>query len=189
MCIRDRFSVKEEANGDIWIRACQGWTGAVASLINDDKVGEEFTPDHPRWCSVIYHGVPKSVLDNIYLEQSLNSLWCTRGHHHFCVAVHQDQVNQISGVKVRGRAGCYLEWDSLVLHETGYKMKVIPETGAVLVKPIILEDLSKIHQKEVTGLWLQDGAFGVRYCDSGNVPRGWYGKFQKRELDLSLIHI
>ena len=180
---KERFSVKEEANGDIWIRACQGWTGAVANLINDDEVGEEFTPDHPRWCSVIYHGVPKFVLENIYLEQSLNSLWCTRGHHHFCVAVDQDQQNQVSGVKVRGRSGCYLEWDPQILHESGYKMRFIPETGAVLVVPIVLEELSKIHQKEVTGLWLQDGAFGVRFCDSGRIPTGWHGRFQKRELD------
>ena len=75
----------------------------------------------------------------------------------------EDQVNQISGVKVRGRAGCYLEWDPQILHESGYKMRFIPETGAVLVVPIVLEELSKIHQKEVTGLWLQDGAFGVRF--------------------------
>ena len=50
------------------------------------------------------------------------------------------------------------------------------------MKPVRLEELSRIHQWEVTGIWLNDGASALRYYDTGNVPRGWSGRFNQREF-------
>ena len=67
---KTRFHVTVEGNGDTWVKACQGWSGEVAKLMQDQHAGEPFTPDHPMWTDVIYHGTMKRLGESIWEEQS-----------------------------------------------------------------------------------------------------------------------
>ena len=84
---KERFHICTESNGDTWVKAVQGQSGAVAKRMIDDAVGEPFDPEHPLWTDVIYHGTVKHCGESIWLEQSLNSLHCKRMFIHFKITI------------------------------------------------------------------------------------------------------
>ena len=101
---------------------------------------------------------------------------------HFAITLYPDLDRQMAGIKTRGPASCYLEWDPQILHDAGYIMKYVRETGAVLVKPIHIEALSRKYRTEVVGIFLTDGAFAFRFYDTGRIVTGWLGRFHRREV-------
>ena len=44
---KERFHICTESNGDHWVKAVQGQSGAVARRMTDDAVGEAFNPEPP----------------------------------------------------------------------------------------------------------------------------------------------
>ena len=73
---------------------------------------------------------------------------------HFSITLYPDLDRQMAGIKTRGPMTCYFEFDPQILHDAGYVMKYVPQTGAVLVKPIPIDYLSKKHKERVVGLSL-----------------------------------
>ena len=99
--------------------------------MTDDAAGESFNPEHPLWTDVIYHGTMKHFGESIWNEQSLNSLHCKRMFIHFAITLYPDLDKRMAGIKTRGSATCYLEWDPLILHDAGYMMKYVRERSCL----------------------------------------------------------